>query len=577
MSYSLSGCIGYGDFDKADSLLQEVKDLLDVYAINSEIYTTRQKRIVPTLPTGIKLYPYEVSEYEKNGYGKWTYDNGTDSGKLADIMKAGYSNTSSTATNAAKLLRFFAITDIHITDKESPAQLIYLAHKVFGLGGNALSVYSAVMLYTTHVLNAAIQTVNAIHKQNPIDFGISLGDTCNSTQYNELRWYIDVLDGGNINPDSGVKDDPLRGSSNDYQDEYKAAGLAHSIPWYQAIGNHDQFWMGSKPVSDSPLPGHVLRSAFVGEEILNKGNVISDFGIDKTGYYMGVLDGRTLFGDVASAGPVASFTTVPKTPADSKRRSVTSREWMNEYFTTTSNPVGHGFSQANITDDFACYSFEPKSGLPIKVIVLDDTVKDGTPGLDPSKHVYGYGNLDKKRYDWLVSELTEGQNNNKLMIIAAHVPIGVEPAGSPTGWWSNSYVSEKGLIAELNKYPNLLLWIAGHRHLNTITAFKSPDAGRPELGFWEVETSSLREFPQQFRTFEILRNSDNTISMLVTDVDPAAKAGSFAETSRSYGIAAAQTFGASMGRLYSTNAELVKTLNATMSAMIQNYGTPISK
>ncbi len=94
-----------------------------------------------------------------------------------------------------RLLNFFTITDIHITDKESPAQAIY-----FGYKGGVSSAYSPVMLYTTHVLDAAVQTINALHKKKPFDFGISLGDTCNNTQYNELRWYIDVLDGKVINP-----------------------------------------------------------------------------------------------------------------------------------------------------------------------------------------------------------------------------------------------------------------------------------------------------------------------------------------------------------------------------------------
>ena len=116
-------------------------------------------------------------------------------------MPTNYSGAS--ATNTTRLLNFFAMTDIHITDKETPAQAIY-----FGYKGGTSSGYSPVMLYTTHVLDAAVQTINALHKENPFDFGISLGDTINSTQYNELRWYIDVLDGKNITPDSGVKDDP---------------------------------------------------------------------------------------------------------------------------------------------------------------------------------------------------------------------------------------------------------------------------------------------------------------------------------------------------------------------------------
>jgi hypothetical protein len=66
-------------------------------------------------------------------------------------------------------------------------------------------------------------------------------------------------------------------------------------------------------------------------------------------------------------------------------------------------------------------------------------------------------------------------------------------------------------MAKLHTYPNLILWVAGHRHLTAVTALESPDPDRPELGFWEVETLSLRDFPQQFRTFEIVGNGDDTV------------------------------------------------------------------
>jgi hypothetical protein len=114
------------------------------------------------------------------------------------------------------------------------------------------------------------------------------------------------------------------------------------------------------------------------------------------------------------------------------------------------------------------------------------------------------------------------------------------------------------------------MWIAGHRHLNTVTALKSPDAKHPELGFWEVETSSLRDFPQQFRTFEIVRNSDNTVSIITTDVDPAVKDGSPAAISRSYAVAAQQIFKNEMALLPtgSYNAELVKQLTPEMQAKL---------
>ena len=40
-----------------------------------------------------------------------------------------------------------------------------------------------------------------------------------------------------------------------------------------------------------------------------------------------------------------------------------------------------------------------------------------------------------------------------------------------------------------------------------------------------METCSLRDSPQQFRTFDIRRNADNTVSILITNVDPAVQPG----------------------------------------------------
>jgi metallophosphoesterase (TIGR03768 family) len=532
---------------------------LEGYPIASDVFTTLEKTIVPgSIPSGSeKVFPYEISKFKQNGYGNWSYGPGIDSVKRLDIMPANYSGPS--VTNSTRLLNFFAMTDIHITDKETPAQVIYLGYK-----GGISSGYSPVMLYTTHVLDAAVQTINAIHKENQFDFGISLGDSINSAQYNELRWFIDVLDGKNITPDSGVKDDPISGPYNDYQDEYQAAGLNKTIKWYQTLGNHDHFWIGSNPVND------YLRSAYTGVNILNLGNILTDpLGVDSRGFYMGSIDGRTPYGDIIGVGPVKDFAVPPKVlAADPNRRPLSRNEWMSEFFNTSSGPKGHGFNQSNVKTGFACYTFEPKSNIPVKVIVLDDTQSEN----DPNVQGYGHGSLDQERYDWLVKELDKGQAEDKLMIIAAHIPIGVEPAGSFVGWWSNAYVSEENLTAKLHKYPNLILWIAGHRHLNTVTAFKSPDDERPELGFWEAETSSLRDFSQQLRTFEIVRNSDNTVSIFTTDVDPAVKDGSPAAISRSYAIAAQQIFNnpLAVAPTGSYNAELVKQLTPEMQEKLRS-------
>jgi hypothetical protein len=50
----------------------------------------------------------------------------------------------------------------------------------------------------------------------------------------------------------------------------------------------------------------------------------------------------------------------------------------------------------------------------------------------------------------------------------------------------------------------------------------------------------LRDFPQQFRTFEIYLNSDYTVSIVTVNVDPAVAEGTPAATSRKYAIAVQQ-------------------------------------
>ncbi len=524
------------------------------YPIDSTVLTTvdRTINIVPadysTLPP--LLRHDDIANYSAKGYGFWEYNNsGLPYESRFDLMPPGYNKNS--VSHTTRLVNFFTITDIHLTDKESPGSAIF-----FGMFSDVSSGYSPVMLLTPQVFDAAVQTINAQHLKKPFDFGLSLGDAANNNQHNELRWYIDILDGQVINPDSGPKDDPVPGPLNDYQDPFQAAGLNKSIRWYQAIGNHDHFWTGFLN------PTEYSRQNLLGVNIINLGNVFEDpAGMNSRGYYMGSINGSTPYGTVFGAGPNSSFPSGPPgvAGADEDRYSLTPSGWMNEFFNTTTSPVGHGFNPSDAAKGFACYSFEPRSDVPIKIIVLDDTQSNSDP-VDPSSLGWGHGTLDQTRYEWLVNELDTGQAEGKLMVIACHIPIGVLAAGEDAGWSNLSYRSEDQIIAKLHTYPNFLLWISGHLHMNTVSAFPSPDPSHPELGFWEVQTASLRDYPQQYRTFEIYRNSDDTISIFITDVDPAVRSGSLADKSRSYSVAGQEIFDNQLATLPtgSYNAELVK-------------------
>ena len=553
--------------------------------------TTRQQTVRPlALPADTRpIPPRDAAHYQLYGYSAWQLGPGEDAGRRFDLMPAGYQG----AANAAKLLSFFSLSDIHLTDKESPAQVPFFGWSApFHGGGLYASAYSPVMRSTTHVLNDAVKTLNGLHQQNPFDFGMVLGDVGNASQYNEIRWFIDVMDGKRITPSSGAH---LGADTTDYQKPYQAAGLDRSIPWYEAIGNHDQFWMGVA------YPTEKVKKALVGGEVLNMNpNVLVPNASEGTGIYMGVVDGTTRYGEVIQGGPSHLFQAPPMVAADPDRHSLTTEgtgnalvctNFMSEFFHTESLPKGHGFSQSNLEDNSASYSFLPKSDLPLKVIVFDDTCKLTGPSGGPL--FYGGGWVDAARYAWLTHELQQGQDTGQLMIIAAHIPIDPQlDVFDADHHQPQFYVTpenqsrfpgcktEAQMLATLHQYPNLLMVICGHRHLNTVTPQPSTDPAHPENGFWEVETPSLRDFPQQFRTWELRRNRDNTISIITTDVDPQVVDGSPASDSRGFAIGASRAIGITAfadTSSHAYNAELVKSLTPAMQAKIAACGAPLGQ
>ena len=538
------------------------------------------------LRSGTGLHPLELSQvqdYDKFGYGQYRLGKGLAVVPRYDLLADPKNRPA--PTKRKKLANFFAMTDIHITDKEAPNQLIYIQQADSLRGAKMTSIYSPVISYTTQMLDAALQTVNAMHEQAPFDFGISLGDVCDSGRYNEVRWYIDVFDGKPIRPSSGAH---LGEDTVDFQKPFQAAGLNKAIPWYQVLGNHDHFFIGSVPVDADPALG--LRESYVSDQVWAVGNVLTPnaslvtpvavppviydmpsslagtsptplndttSGVTGNTFYMGVIDGASPYGAIKYTGKKENFASPPKVAADPNRRALLRSEWIAEFFDTTTLPKGHGFdlvpeSLRRSEDGFACYSFVPRAGVPLKVIVLDNTQRED----DGSHDIHGHGFLDAVRWKWLQDELDAGQANNQLMVIAAHIPIAVAACGSLMEWWNpkgqdkplqndphavmDNAVTLPALIQKLHSTPNLLMWMAGHRHLNTVKALPAYGAGGqllPEKSFWQVETSSLVHFPQQFRTFEIYLNSDDTVSIVAVNVDPEVAEGTPAAMSRKCAIA----------------------------------------
>ncbi len=133
----------------------------DINPSATSTYTTVNRTIVPKqVPTGSVVEIDDPANFSLKGFGLWDYGPGIPFDRRTDLMPQTYDVTA--VSKSAKLLRFFTMTDVHITDKESPAQAIYFRNEP-ALRGNAVSVYAPIMLYSTHVLDAAVKTINKLY------------------------------------------------------------------------------------------------------------------------------------------------------------------------------------------------------------------------------------------------------------------------------------------------------------------------------------------------------------------------------------------------------------------------------
>jgi hypothetical protein len=118
------------------------------WPIANQVYTTAQQQVFPVAisPAAPQLHPKDVPLYSRYGYSSWTLG-----GPLQHIVREELAPAYTGAPNAARLLYYFSISDIHIADKESPAQPLYLGWKApYGPESSGQSsTYSPILLSTT--------------------------------------------------------------------------------------------------------------------------------------------------------------------------------------------------------------------------------------------------------------------------------------------------------------------------------------------------------------------------------------------------------------------------------------------
>jgi len=280
---------------------------------------------------------------------------------------------------------------------------------------------------------------------------------------------------------------------------FQARGL--DVPWYSVFGNHDGLVQGNFPRT---LPLSIVATGPLKVNGVPPG--LSQADIIKA---LTSVNASPLLGALAltSAGVVSP---------DPKRRVLSRRQVVEEHFKSTGTPNGHGFTQSNRTKGTAYYTFDKGN---VRGVVLDTVNPNG----------YSDGSIDKPQLNWL-KQVLAGSTDRHVIVFSHHTIATMTNPLIATGLDLNPRVLGGAVKAELLKHPNVIAWVNGHTHKNQIIAHKAASGSG---GFWEINTASHVDFPQQSRTIELVDNGNGTLSIFTTMLDhagPKSHEGSLADT-----------------------------------------------
>ncbi len=456
-------------------------------------------------------------------------------------------------TTCTPLLVMHHLSDLHVCDAQSPIRPEFLDRwadpdsPIRELVGT-IGTYRAHSMLSSQVVEAMVQSLNEIShgplSGHAVNAAIVTGDTTDNAQVNEVNWYLALLDGQEIRPDSGSFE-KYEGTIDDGPDHYdvkywhphgtplgkeddqarslygypivpglldscrvpfKATGL--NVPWYAVHGNHDALLQGTV----TPNPG-------------TQAAMVADKRYEALPSTMTLEETLAAFNEIGPADyPTSSDAPFVTVTPDAQRRAVNRGEFAQLHVQSPGLPPGHGFTSENVLDQKMYYASDVGS---VRLLVIDSV-----------NHFGGWqGSLDEDQFIWLENEIS---NSEKYVVLASHHPLTTmfndySPAGRR--------VCLEEIQTMLLKYPKVILWLAGHEHRHHVEWIGNQSTNQ---GLWQVETASHIDWPQQSRTVEIVEDSSGDIYIGLTVVDHAGEAG--------YANAKTPLEIASLSRVLSANA-----------------------
>jgi metallophosphoesterase (TIGR03767 family) len=457
-------------------------------------------------------------------------------------LAAARSGRDSTRTALASIVQF---TDLHIVDAQSTMRFEYFVET----DSSAFRPHEAL---GTHGASQLVARVNQLgagpFSGRPFDALVCTGDNSDNNETVELEWFLTVMNGGTITANTGAAEwEGVQNSGNPLfynpeskaRDRYKDVGFPQlddffsmvttphtseglKTPWYSVYGNHDDSIGGTIPSSWGALEqiytGSKKFTTFA-SEAANKA-ILSAFSRE---HPVGV-------GESVKLGQ--QWTVTP----DERRKPFTPNDFIAAHLETEATgpgPIGHGFDSASLESSIAYYSFSIAPG--VTGISLDSTNRAG----------FTYGSLGDAQFRWLEATLRAGSRryydatgaatthsvDDELFVIFSHHPSGSMTNGlpSPDRPTEARHLGPE-VVSLLQRFPNVVAWVNGHTHSNNITPRPGPT---PARSFWEINTASHIEFPQQARIVDVCDNKDGTLSLFTTLIESAAPVrGSYSDGSQ---------------------------------------------